>query len=246
MIWGLGQVCKGAACLGAIGSLFAMNPLGEPQDRVQGAQTRAGATVREMAGNVGLDHPVKRVFFRAFKAEKVLEVWGADQANAKYRLIKTYPIAAMSGGLGPKRKEGDRQVPEGFYVIDRFNPKSSFHLSLGLNYPNVSDRILSDKQRPGSDIFIHGNAVSIGCLAMTDEKIEEIYLLALAARDAGQRPIHVHIFPFRMTSPNLDQAQTPALKRFWQDLKPIYDQFEKTKRVPQVKVDGQGRYSLRN
>jgi murein L,D-transpeptidase YafK len=168
-----------------------------------------------------------------------MEIWASPSGSEPFRLLHTYDIAAMSGKLGPKRKQGDLQVPEGFYHIDRFNPKSRFHLSLGINYPNASDRKLSDPDRPGGDIFIHGNAVSIGCMAMTDPKIEEIYILALAARNAGQAKIPVHIFPYRMK-----RKPTGSLAAFWGELKPVYDYFEKYRTVPNVRVDSKGRYSI--
>ncbi len=238
-------IAKLIACLGALGAYLMADSMGvaeQSEDRVAVARERAEANVKSLCQKAGLSYPPKEIFIRALKAEKTLEVWGADKAGTPLKLIQRYPIAAMSGDLGPKRKQGDLQVPEGFYHIDRFNPKSRFWLSLGLNYPNASDRILSDKEKPGGDIFIHGNAVSIGCMAMTDAKIDEIYLLALGARNAGQTRIHVHIFPFRMTPAHMRKHDmTP----FWKSLQPIYAAFEKTKRVPAVKVDAKGGYSLR-
>lgn len=237
---------KVIACLGAIAAyVYSTSMSPEPiEDRVQVAQERAGDKVKRLCADAGLSYPPKQLFIRAFKSEKVMEIWGAASARSKFKLIQTYPIAAMSGGLGPKRKEGDLQVPEGFYFIDRFNPKSRFWLSLGLNYPNTSDRILSDKRRPGGDIFIHGNAVSIGCMAMTDEKIDEIYLLALAARNAGQTRINVHVFPFRMTSANLERQANSPLFGFWRTLQPVHDAFQLNGKVPIVSVDSKGKYSL--
>lgn len=237
---------KVVVCLGAVGGYVYSNTMTiEPQgDRVQAARERAGAAAKQLCLDAGLKYPLQRIFFRAIKDERVLEVWGADSGRSKFKLIHTYPIAAMSGKLGPKRKEGDLQVPEGFYHIDRFNPKSRFLLSLGLNYPNASDRILSDKKKPGGDIFIHGNAVSIGCLAMTDPKIEEIYLLALSARDSGQTKIPVHVFPFRMTTEKLAANRTSKHFGFWQALKPGYDAFQSARQVPSIRVDSKGKYSL--
>jgi murein L,D-transpeptidase YafK len=219
--------------------------MGAGGDRVQDAYVRAGDTVRKMCVEAKLAYPPKRLFIRAFKTERELEVWGADSATQACKLIRTYPIAGMSGTVGPKRKEGDLQVPEGFYFINRFNPQSRFLLSLGLNYPNASDLILSDKERPGGDIFIHGSNVSIGCLAMTDQKIEQIYVLALEARNAGQKQIPVHIFPFRMSQAKLEANTDSGHRAFWLSLKTVYDKFEKTKLVPAVKVDSEGRYRLR-
>lgn len=155
----------------------------------------------------------------------------------------------MSGDQGPKRREGDRQAPEGFYTIDRFNPNSSYLLSLGLDYPNASDRILSDRERPGSDIFIHGAEVSIGCLAMTDPSIQEIYLIAWDARRAGLESIPVHIFPTRLDDAGLARLQSnPKYAehlKFWKNLSVGYRLFEKSKRVPKISVDRKGAYRFR-
>ncbi len=110
------------------------------------------------------------ILLRAYKQESELELWAKNKKDKQYTLLKTYKICASSGTLGPKRKQGDIQVPEGFYVIDRFNPVSNFYLSLGVSYPNASDKILGVKGALGGDIFIHGNCVTIGCLPISDDK----------------------------------------------------------------------------
>ncbi|MCW5938277.1 MAG: L,D-transpeptidase family protein [Fimbriimonadaceae bacterium] len=204
-------------------------------DRVATARDNKGSTVATLTKAAGLKTPVSRLYMRAIKDERILEVWGGD--DGPMRLIKAYPVAAMSGGLGPKRREGDSQVPEGLYLVDRFNPKSSFLLSLGLNYPNASDKIRSDSERPGGDIFIHGGQASIGCLAMTDPAIQEIYLFALDAK----RPIRVDLFPFRFR-PGWQNRQPTQHLDFWKELEPFYAAFEKSKTVPQFRVDKKGRY----
>jgi murein L,D-transpeptidase YafK len=164
--------------------------------------------------------------------------------------VTTFPVLAASGKAGPKRREGDRQVPEGFYQIDRFNPESSYHLSLGLDYPNESDRVRSDKQRPGSDIFIHGKDVTIGCLPLGDEMIEELYLATLDARGAGQQRIPVHIFPARMTGEKWERFQKTEAERdsslpaFWRELQPVFDAFEKERRLPEISVAADGKYVI--
>ena len=164
-----------------------------------------------------------------------------------FRRVATYHITKASGELGPKRKEGDRQVPEGCYVIEAFNPKSEYHLSLRLNYPNDSDRILSDPQRPGGDIYIHGGAKSIGCIPLGDAVIEELYLLALDARRRGQERIAVHIFPARMQGPEWEtllRSQDAERRAFWEQLQPIQAAFERERLVPEVAVDARGGYQL--
>lgn len=202
-------------------------------DRETAARERAESGLKVLARANGLSYPVPVIYLRAFKAERTLEVWGAPKAGAKHILLKTYSVAAASGVLGPKRKEGDKQVPEGFYLVDRLNPNSRYHLSLGLDYPNRSDRVRSDKERPGGDIFIHGGAQSIGCLAMTDSAIEEIYLLASAAHRQGLRPVQVDIFPFRFDSKEASTyfKKHPNLASFWSELEPGFRKFEAT-RIP--------------
>ncbi len=171
---------------------------------------------------------INSIYFRAFKSEKELELWIQENPEDKFSLYNTYPVLRASGRLGPKRKQHDGQVPEGFYEVDRFNPESQFHLSLGLNYPNVSDSVRSDREKPGTDIFIHGSNVSIGCLAMGNPAIEEIYKIAEVAKKSGN-PIRVDIFPFRMAEENL-KTQPEKLKQhlnFWrQELLPGYTYFE--------------------
>lgn len=186
------------------------------------------------------------LFFRAFKIEKELEIWGKDNEGDRFVLLKKYTVCAASGGLGPKRKEGDRQVPEGVYHVNRFNPKSKFHLSLGLNYPNEADLYFSDKEQPGSDIFIHGSCVSIGCLAMNDERIKEIYLMAAQAKKYGQEKIPVHIFPMKMKGPKWEKKcnEMPELISFWRNLKTVFDFFEKEKQLPKVRVGAGGAYKV--
>lgn len=190
-----------------------------------------------------------RIFIRVFKRSEMLEVWAANEGEPM-SLLRSYDFAAFSGGLGPKRRQGDRQIPEGIYYIDRFNPASSYHLSLGLNYPNKSDRKRATSQDPGGDIFIHGNAVTIGCIPIGDAAIEELYTIAVDARAAGQTHIPVHIFPFHLTDEELKVATSPALRPserhrpFWLELKPIYDAFERTHRVLTVDIDADGVYRV--
>lgn len=194
-------------------------------------------------------YPPVRLYFRAFKKERKLEVWGSDDRVSPMKLLQTYPIVGMSGKLGPKRKEGDRQVPEGFYRVDRFNPNSKFHLSLGIDYPNASDRKRGDPKAPRGDIFIHGDTRSIGCLAMTNEKIDEIYLLALGAQEAGQSAIAVHIFPSRLDEAGWEAlrkaySSSPDLIEFWKGLRPAYELFEQTRFPPRTGVLADGSYRV--
>jgi len=192
--------------------------------------------------------PPKSVFIRSFKYDKQLEVWVKDDLKQPYKLFKTYKVCMQSGTMGPKRMEGDYQVPEGFYQINEFNPNSNWHLSLGLNYPNASDRILSDSLRPGNNIYIHGNCVSVGCIAISDEPIEELYVLATAAKNAGEDFIPVHVFPVRynvkksaeyLAEMTKDKAQ---LQQFANNLKEAFDYFEEKKQLPIILVNKKGQY----
>ena len=182
------------------------------------------------------------VFIRAFKEEKLLELFVRNRTNEKFELFRTYPIAAMSGILGPKLLEGDDQVPEGFYQVPpaAMNPVSRYHLAFNIGYPNEFDRA---HQRTGSAIMIHGNHVSIGCLAMTDAKIEEIYTLCAAAHQAGQADFRVHLFPFRMTAARMVKAVGNPNQTFWKNLAEGYDRFEQNQIPPDVTVR-QGRYQF--
>jgi murein L,D-transpeptidase YafK len=187
-------------------------------------------------------YPPQNIFLRAFKQERELELW-ARSTSGVMKLLRTYPVAAASGGPGPKRREGDLQVPEGVYRINRFNPQSRYHLSMRIDYPNKADRILSDPVKPGGDIYIHGNQVSLGCLAMTDEKIDEIY----PAVKGAVQPVPVHIFPCRFKSPIYAglKERYPQHADLWRQLEPIYYAFERSSKVPVVSITGRGKYVLR-
>ncbi|RYZ47100.1 MAG: hypothetical protein EOO14_23905, partial [Chitinophagaceae bacterium] len=185
---------------------------------------------------------------RSFKYDGQLEIWISNSRKEPYKLFKTYRVCALAGSLGPKRMQGDYQVPEGFYYINEFNPNSNYFLSLGLNYPNASDKILSDPTRPGGDIYIHGSCVTVGCIPVTDQQIDEIYLLAAYAKTAGQDYIPVHIFPIRYnTAKSVEYLSTltkndDKLKAFAAKLEAVYDHFEVTRKLPVIMVDNRGEY----
>lgn len=218
-------------------------------ERVARARATSEAKIRERFQSAGVVYPPREIFLRAFKKEKVLELWARDD-DAAFHHIATWDVLAASGQPGPKRREGDKQVPEGFYEIDRLNPESRFHLSLRLNYPNASDRVRSDAQKPGSEIFIHGKNVSIGCLALGDAVIEELFVLALEVREGSGLPIHVHVFPVRMSGAKWEEfsraeiARNPVLEPFWAELHPAYERFEQERKVPAIEVLANGRYEL--
>lgn len=190
------------------------------------------------AKGLGLGKPLH---IRIFKETSELEAW-IEAPDGRYRLFKTFPICAYSGGLGPKLKEGDRQSPEGVYEVGRgqLNPNSSYHLSFDLGFPNALDRAHA---RTGSFLMVHGDCRSVGCYAMTDPGIEEIYLLVEAAQRGGAKVVPVHAFPFRMTEGRLEREQASPWYPFWRDLKVIHDRFEADRRPPRVGVVA-GRYVL--
>lgn len=174
------------------------------------------------------------IFIRIFKESMELEIW--FKSNDKFELFKTYEICTYgSGTLGPKTRQGDGQAPEGFYFVtpQRLNPVSNFHLSFNLGYPNKYDRI---HRRTGGNLMVHGSCVSIGCYAMTNAGIEEIYAISDATFRNGQRFFRVHIFPFRMNETNMEKHKESKWLDFWNNLKEGYDFFEKNKIPPNVEV----------
>jgi murein L,D-transpeptidase YafK len=179
-----------------------------------------------------------------------MEVWVKNKQSEKYKLFKTYKICALAGSLGPKRMAGDYQVPEGFYYINEFNPRSLYHLSLGLNYPNASDRMLCDLSQPGGDIYIHGSCVTTGCIPITDGQIEELYVLAAHAKDMGQDFIPVHIFPVNFNNTrsvaylNHFLANFNEFVPFEKSMQNAFYYFEKNHQVPPVIVNPKGEYVI--
>ena len=173
------------------------------------------------------------VYLRIFKQEAVLELWMLGDQG--WRLFQSYPICRFSGDLGPKLKQGDRQAPEGFYQVTsaQLNPNSRHHLSFNLGFPNEYDRAHG---RTGSFLMVHGGCTSIGCYAMTDPAVDDIYGLVSAALRNGQRNVDVHAFPFRMTDTNMARHALSRWIDFWRDLKAGYDLFERGRRVPAITI----------
>ncbi len=217
------------------------------QSRVKTAYEEKESIVKEYFTDQKLSFDRFQLFLRAFKKEQKLEVWIKENGKEQFAFLHTYDFCTTSGTLGPKRREGDLQIPEGLYQINHFNPQSNFYLSLGLNYPNASDKILSHATKPGGSIYIHGNCVTIGCIPITDDKIKELYVLAVEARTNGQEKIPVHIFPARLDKGNMEKlitehAPNDKIKSFWRNLEPIYQEFESTKKLKTVKVNTRGEY----
>lgn len=196
----------------------------------------------------GLKYPANYIFIRSFKYDSKLEVWVKNKPADTFALFKTYHICALSGYMGPKRFQGDRQVPEGFYYISRFNPRSEYHLALKVNYPNFSDRLKSTHKDPGGGIYIHGSCVTVGCIPITNPLIDELYILAAYAKDAGQDYIPVHILPINFNNKKSVEYLSKASEtdnpeqKFWLQLKKAFDYFNETHRLPVVLYDGEGNY----
>ena len=216
--------------------------------RVRKARENKEAVVKSYFGKENITYPPYKIFLRAFKKERELELWATNGDSLKFKLIKTFRFTANSGRLGPKRFRGDRQIPEGFYYIDRFNPNSRFHLSFGINYPNKSDKIRKLKDDPGDNIFVHGSWVTIGCIPIGDNFIEELYIIAVDTKSNGQNKIPVHIFPCRMDNPDnqhlmsLYSKNSPKLESFWKEIQKGYDYFELNNLLPQMIIDNKGNY----
>jgi len=217
--------------------------------RVRTAYAEKEADMLSLLATQQIETKSLEVYLRAFKEEMELEVWVKNRKVKNFKLIKTYEVCKSSGGIGPKRKQGDYQVPEGFYHIDRFNPVSNFYLSLGINYPNKSDRILGNSAKLGGDIFIHGSCVTVGCIPITDEHIKQLYIICVEAKNAGQSTIPVTIFPTKLSN----SAYKTLIEEYshdsdkvglWTDLKKGYDYFNQHKILPNVSFLQSGRHSI--
>lgn len=221
------------------------NPFREEQlrfERVRNAYELKATKVKKILALHGIQSFDYDLFLRAFKKEEILEVWVKPKSQSHYQLIWEYAFCKNSGTLGPKRKEGDRQIPEGFYQISNFNPKSQFLLSLKVNYPNASDKILSDQEKSGSDIYIHGNCQTVGCIPITDPLIQELYIFAVEGKK-DNNIIPIHIFPSKEWK-ELEETSDEELKLFWKNLKVGFDFFEKNQKLPTVRVEESGEYTF--
>lgn len=218
-----------------------------PTEREISAEIEKVDLIKSYFDEVGISLQSFTLFLRAFKKDQRLELWIRGHHDKRYKLLKTYLICTISGMPGPKRKEGDRQIPEGIYFINRFNPFSKFHLAIGLNYPNKSDLILGDPDHPGNNIFIHGNCKSVGCIAITDDKIKEVYTIARKAIHNGESSIRVEIFPFDFKHAEINDICFNKLAEnyeLWSSLKTIYDHFEDVQFPADYLIDESGNYII--
>jgi murein L,D-transpeptidase YafK len=240
-LWGLAMVCLAATYYFSstyqqqqtTGSLVARYI--PPLRSVLRQQPAVPLDVQLRQAGFSLGQPV---LLRLYKQESELEVW--LQNGTKFELFKTYPICKWSGTLGPKLKEGDGQSPEGFYEVSakQLNPNSRYHLAMNIGFPNAHDAALA---RTGSALMIHGSCVSVGCFAMTDAGVEEIYTLVDAALLVKQPSVPIHIFPFRMNAKNLQTHSQDAWTAFWHNLAEGDAVFQQTRIPPKVFTCG-GRY----
>jgi murein L,D-transpeptidase YafK len=180
--------------------------------------------------------PSSPTLIRTYKKEAELEIWKM-KSNGEYGLLKTYPMCRWSGQLGPKKREGDMQVPEGFYTIapGQMNPNSHYYLAFNVGYPNAYDRAYG---RTGGNVMVHGVCSSAGCFSMTDEQVADIYAIARDSFAGGQREIQLQSYPFHMTAENMAKFRLDPNIDFWKNLKDGADHFEVTKTEPSVLVCG--------
>jgi murein L,D-transpeptidase YafK len=190
-----------------------------------------------------------RIYMRAFKTEKKIELWAKNTSDSIFALIREFPICDISGEIGPKRQYHDLQVPEGFYHISDLNPYSKYYLSMQFNYPNASDSIRGVRGRLGNYIFIHGECISSGCIAITNDKIKELFVYCIEAYNSGQEEIGLTIFPVRLND-NIYSHLASGYKKdkditsLWADLKKGYDLFERSKVPPNVKFLPDGTHEV--
>jgi murein L,D-transpeptidase YafK len=230
----------GAVISMAVGAPAAAAVPGSQRSREGEARgaARIGPAFPPQGANLGAP-----IFIQITKRPAVLHLYARLSTGARFALIKSYPICALSGGLGPKQREGDGQAPEGLYSVAplQMNPLSNFHLSFNLGFPNAVERAYG---WTGSFLMVHGGCASIGCYAMTDPAIEEIWAAMAAAFSAGQRAVAVHCFPFPMTDAALAAAQGSPHAAFWAELAPAWRMFAETGRPPRVSAGPQG-YRIR-
>ena len=215
--------------------------------RVAGARARTGPRLDANALEAaGVPHP-RALLLRVFKEERVLEMWAAASPEGPFVHVGDHPVCASSGGPGPKARAGDGQVPEGLYRVTTLNPWSRFHLSLRLDYPNAADRARNPGvpvSALGGEIFVHGDCVTIGCVPIGDEAIEEVYLAALETRGRGGE-VSVLVLPARPGAPRwstLFKGASPGNASLWGSLAGISERLDKSHRLPSVRAGSDGTY----
>jgi len=217
--------------------------------RVREAYADKEKTVLKNLDKHSISRDSLRIYLRAFKAEKIIELWAKNASDSVFVPVREFPICDISGYAGPKRRYRDLQVPEGFYHISGLNPYSKYYLSMQINYPNASDSIRGVHGHLGNYIFIHGQCVSSGCIAITNDRIKELFVYCIEAYNSGQKEINLTIFPAKLdnsiysglTSRYITDNDKISL---WADLKKSYDLFNKTKVPPTVKFLNDGTHEV--
>ena len=235
-----------------LGSGMTSNPFREKQmsfSRVREAYIAKEKIVDKTLAGYSISHNSLRIYLRAFKTEKKIELWAKNTTDSVFTQIKEFSICDLSGSVGPKRRYHDLQVPEGFYRISDLNPYSRYYLSMEINYPNASDSIRGVRGHLGNEIFIHGSCLSSGCLAMTDDKIKELFVYCIEAYNSGQEEIGLTIYPARLNDANYSALIARYSKdkdkiSLWADLKKSYDLFNQTKVPPTVRFLPDGTHEV--
>jgi len=217
--------------------------------RVREAYGAKEKIVDKMLAGHSISRNTLRIYLRVFKSEKKVELWAKNTTDSVFVLVKEFSICDLSGSDGPKRRSHDLQVPEGFYHISKLNPYSKYYLSMEINYPNASDSIRGVRGRLGNEIYIHGSCISSGCLAMTDDKIKELFVYCIEAYNSGQEEINLTMFPSQLNDANYSRLKSRYGKdrdktSLWADLKKSYDLFNRTKMQPKVKFLKDGTHEV--
>jgi murein L,D-transpeptidase YafK len=206
-------------------------------------------TILTMLGKKGINPHNFEIYLRAFKFEKTFEIWVRDLSHDTFTHYQTIPFCSTSGEIGPKRKQGDGQIPEGLYQIAHFNPLSEYFLSMRVNYPNEADMFWADKTHPGGDIYIHGGCETIGCIPITDKEMGQLYVISIMSRNNNNNDFPIHIFPSKMSSPIMKYLLNKKdinedYKNVWKGIQPVYSYFQKYKKIPYHYVNEQGLYRV--
>ncbi len=218
--------------------------------RVKEAYTFKEKLVYKNLSGHAISRDSLRIYLRAFKTEKIIELWAKNIADSVFVLIREFPICDISGSEGPKRRYRDLQVPEGFYHISELNPYSKYYLSMGINYPNASDSLRGVHGHLGNQIFVHGSCISSGCLAITDDRIRELFVYCIEAYNSGQKQIDLVIYPARLSEPNYSglisgHRMDKDKISLWADLKKSFDLFDRTRVQPTIKFLSNGTHEVK-
>lgn len=232
--------------LSIIALLFAFTSDGFKKQQLSYPRVRAAFAAKEQLllqdiRKMGISENGLKLYLRGFKKERKLEAWVSS--GGPFQLLRSYDFCNFSGVLGPKRRRGDGQIPEGLYTLDYYNPSSAYLLSMRVSYPNASDTKRTTGSSTGGDIYIHGGCATIGCIPITDDKIKELYTLAVMAKDASGANVPIHMFPFEMTQENL-AANGNTHTTFWKELEPFYSAFERNHMLPVGRIMADGRYQM--